>query len=117
MSAALVTLLLALTAPVESSAQDSARVWATLSSEAIKLGETVVLRLNIETDGPAPERIVAPSLPGEIDVVGTSDQSQMRFSMPGGRTRLLRRELILRPTTSGTWSSGARRARSSIRCG
>lgn len=103
MSAALVTLLLALTAPVESSAQDSARVWATLSSEAIELGETVVLRLNIETDGPAPERIVAPSLPGEIDVVGTSDQSQMRFSMPGGRTRLLRRELILRPTTSGTY--------------
>ncbi len=82
-------------------ARDPVRVWSTLSAPFVPLGGTTILELHIETSGSAPQRITEPDLPQEIEVLGTRDYSQIRFSMPGGRTRLIRRELVLRPTAQG----------------
>lgn len=101
MRAATLGLLAVLAAAGAAFAQDPVRVWSTLSARAVPLGETTVLELHIETSGAAPQRIEAPALPPEVDVVGTRDYSQIRFSLPGGRTRLVRRELVLRPNATG----------------
>ena len=71
-------------------ARDPVRVWSTLSAPFVPLGGTTILELHIETSGSAPQRITEPDLPQEIEVLGTRDYSQIRFSMPGGRTRLIR---------------------------
>ncbi|HEX6938304.1 MAG TPA: BatD family protein [Longimicrobiales bacterium] len=103
MRAAALLFLAAVSWPGAAAAQDTVRVWTTLSARAVPAGETTVLELHIETDGAAPERIAAPTLPPGIDVVGTRDYSQIRFSFPGGRSRLIRREMILRPTAPGRY--------------
>lgn len=105
MRAATLVLIAALSASGAAFAQggvrDPVRVWSALSAPAVPLGGTTILELHIETNGAAPQRIMEPDLPPEIEVVGTRDYSQIRFSMPGGRTRLIRRELVLRPTAQG----------------
>src|SRR5690606_2385307 len=95
MRAATLGLLAVLSAAGAAFAQDHVRVWSTLSARAVPIGGTTVLELHIETSGAAPQRIEAPALPPEVEVVGTRDYSQIRFSLPGGRTRLVRRELVL----------------------
>src|SRR5690606_23137647 len=103
MRAATLGLLAVLSAAGAAFAQDHVRVWSTLSARAVPIGGTTVLELHIETSGAAPQRIEAPALPPEVEVVGTRDYSQIRFSLPGGRTRLVRRELVLRPNATGTF--------------
>lgn len=103
MRATVLLLLLALATAGGAAAQDPVRVWATLSDDDVAVGETVTLELHIETSGASPESIEPPTLPDEIDLVGTRDYTQLRYSMPGGRTRLVRRELVLRPVASGSY--------------
>lgn len=81
--------------------QDSVRIWATLSASAVRVGESTVLEVNVETRGAAPEAIVVPSLPAALEVAGTSDFTQLQFSLPGGRSRLVRREVVLRARAPG----------------
>ena len=90
-------------APPYLQANDPVRVWATLSTTDVAVGETVVLELHVETKGPSPERITVPTLPDAIEVVGTRDYSQLQFSLPGGRSRLIRREIVLRPGEAGSY--------------
>lgn len=89
--------LLAALAP----AQDSTHVDATLSSRTVQVGETVVLEVRVETDGPAPNSISLPPLPPALEVIGTRNYSQLQFSLPGGRSRVVRREVVLRALTPG----------------
>ncbi|MBI4408411.1 MAG: BatD family protein [Gemmatimonadetes bacterium] len=75
--------------------QDPVRATASLSTTSLRVGETAVLEIRVETRGPAPESIELPGLPSELEVVGTSDYSEFQFAFPGGRTRVVRRELVL----------------------
>ncbi|HEX7051655.1 MAG TPA: BatD family protein [Longimicrobiales bacterium] len=94
-------LLLALVAAAGAGRQEAPRVWATLSEQSIPVGNTVVLELNVQTQGPAPDEITLPRLPSALEVVGTRDYSQFQFSLPGGRSRLVRREIVLRADAAG----------------
>src|SRR5690606_41947201 len=75
--------------------RDSVQIWTTLSAPVVPLGGTTILELHVETSGAAPQRIVLPDLPPEIEVVGTREYSQIRFSVGGSGARLVRRELVL----------------------
>lgn len=88
---------------VAAGGQDPVRVSASLSASAVGVGETVVLDVRVETSGPAPERFEAPPLPSGLEVVGTRDYSQLQFSLPGGRTRIVRREFVIRPRAAGQY--------------
>lgn len=81
--------------------QERIRVWAEISADSIAVGDVAILKLHVETGGAAPESIELPSLPDGLDVVGTQDYSQFHFSIPGGRSRVLRREIILRARNPG----------------
>lgn len=83
--------------------RDSVQIWTSLSAPVVPLGGTTLLELHIETSGPAPQRIVAPDLPPEVEVVSTREYSQVSLSFLGGGTRRVRRELVLRPTATGTF--------------
>ena len=83
--------------------RDSVQIWTTLSAPVVPLGGTTILELHVETSGAAPQRIVLPDLPPEIEVVGTREYSQIRFSFGGSGARLVRRELVLRPKATGTF--------------
>lgn len=85
-------------------AQDPVRVAASLSASSVGVGETVVLDVSVETNGPAPERLEPPPLPSGLEVVGTRDYSQLQFSLPGGRTRTVRREFVIRARAAGQYT-------------
>jgi tetratricopeptide (TPR) repeat protein len=76
-------------------AQDPVRVGATLSAPRITVGETVTLGLWVETRGAAPEVIATPTFPAALEVVATSDVTQRQFVIPGGSSRITRREITL----------------------
>lgn len=83
---------------------DSVRVSATLDPSTIPVGGTATLTILVRTGGPSPERIESPSLPAGLLVVGTRDFSQFQFSLPGGRTRVVRREITLRAYRPGRYT-------------
>lgn len=84
-------------------AQDSVRVTATLSSSRIGVGDATTLQLVIETHGDAAPEIRMPVMPLELEVRGTSDFTQTQFAMPGGRSRLTRREVVLVALRAGVF--------------
>ena len=83
--------------------QTPARVAAELSADRARVGEEVVLEVTVETSGETPEAVLMPSLPRGIDAVSSRDFSSVQFSFPGGRSRLLRREIVLRPLRTGVF--------------
>ncbi len=102
MRASLVPLLaLALAAPA--SAQDRVRVSAQLSDAQIRTGETTQLEVSILSGGADIDRWSVPPLPTGLSVVGSSDQTQIEFSVPGGRSVTLTRSYILAPTRPGVY--------------
>lgn len=86
-----------------SALQDSVRFSATLSTNSIKVGETATLELYLETRGALAGEIALPDLPPQLEVVSTSDYSQFQFSLPGGRSRTLRREVVIYANAPGTF--------------
>jgi hypothetical protein len=76
-------------------AQDPVRVGATLSASRVEVGSPTTLRITIETRGEAPDAILLPQLPRDLDIVSTSDFSQTMISVPGGRSRATRREVVI----------------------
>ena len=76
-------------------AQDPVRVTAKLTPESVPVGETTVLEVVVETNGPAPDAIVVPPLPPELSIVSSSDYTQLQLTMPGGRRRTVRRQITL----------------------
>ncbi len=83
--------------------QDPVRIWATISPNPIAAGETATLEIHLETRGERAELITVPDLPPEFEIVRTSDYTQLQFSLPGGRNRIIRREIVLRATTPGSF--------------
>ncbi|HSJ05854.1 MAG TPA: BatD family protein [Longimicrobiales bacterium] len=103
MPVAAILLSVALLAPQ----QDSVRVGASLSADRIAVGEATVLRITVETRGPAPAEIRVPPLPGGLEPAGTSDFSQTQISVPGGRSRATRREITIIARRPGVYRIGA----------
>jgi len=85
--------LLALAAALQ--AQDPVRVTATLTPESVPAGEPAVLEVVVETDGPAPDAIIVPSLPPELSIVSSSDYTQVQFGLRSGSRRTVRRQITL----------------------
>jgi hypothetical protein len=81
--------------------QQDVRVTASLSSTSVLTGATVVLEVRVETPGIMPVRVNIPPLPQSISIVGTQDFTQDQVRMPGGRTRIVQRNMILLPSRSG----------------
>jgi hypothetical protein len=94
---------LALSAPQ----QEPARVTATVVPQRVAVGTAATLRITVETRGQAPDDIRMPPLPAQLQTLGTSESSQMQISVPGGRSRVTRRELVLMPLEAGTYTIGS----------
>lgn len=84
-------------------AQEPVRVEATLSSGRIATGETTVLVISVETDGPSPSEVPVPVLPPGLELGAISDYSQLQVSFPGGRRRITRREIVLSARAPGQY--------------
>jgi hypothetical protein len=85
------------------SMQDPVRVSAALSAERINVGGTTTLQVTVETRGAAPEEIRLPSLSSDLEILGTSDYTQTQISVPGGRTRATRREIVIVARSEGVY--------------
>lgn len=99
----LAALLLALTAGL---AQEPVKVGATLSSNRIRVGETTVLQVSVETRGETAESIELPELPPALAVATTQDFSQLQITYPGGRSRVMRRDVVLEASAAGEYRIG-----------
>ena len=84
--------------------QDRTRVQAALSQETVAVRETVVLSISVETPASGDIQIRNPALPNLLMVVGTQESSQVHYAIPGGRRRVLTRELVLQAAAPGTFN-------------
>jgi hypothetical protein len=100
MSAPALVLALLLLAPQ----QERTRVDAQLSQNSVRVGETVALALTVETPSSADIEFKLPQLPATLVIAGTQESTHMQYSIPGGRRRVVTRELLLRPTVAGTYN-------------
>ena len=90
-------------AVVQTPAQDEVRVHAKLSATSVVTGATVVLEVRVETPGVRPVRVNLPPLPPSISIVGTQDFTHDQIQLPGGRVRIVQRNVILLPERPGTF--------------
>jgi TolA-binding protein len=98
MLAALVLALLAVQEPV--------KVGASLSANRIRVGETTVLQVSVETRGDNAESIELPELPAALAIATTQDFSQLQITYPGGRSRVMRRDIVLEASAAGEYRIG-----------
>ena len=96
-------LALALAATALAATQEPVRVEASLASSRITAGETTVLVISVETDGPSPSDVPVPVLPPGLELGPVSDYSQLQLSFPGGRRRTTRREIVLSARAPGQY--------------
>jgi hypothetical protein len=83
--------------------QDPVRATAALSASRITVGVSTTLHITVETRGDAPDDIRMPTLSPDLEVLGTGDYSQIQISVPGGRTRVIRRDVILSARRPGIY--------------
>jgi hypothetical protein len=83
--------------------QDPVRVTAELSVREVQVGQPTTLRITVETRGEAPDEILEPRLSRDLEIVGTSEFTQSQLSVPGGRSRVTRRELTLVARRTGVF--------------
>ena len=95
-------LILALALLLPASQQERVRVNAQLSQTTARVGETVVLSITIETAGNPDVDIAMPQLPSQLVIAGTQESTHMQYSIPGGRRRVVTRELSGRGTDRPT---------------
>jgi hypothetical protein len=84
-------------------AQDPVRVRAQLTHPEVRMGETTVLRVEVETDGARAQIQRIPSLPPGLELASTRDFDHRQFTVPGGGRRFVIREHVLRPTSPGRY--------------
>ena len=84
-------------------AQDPVRVTAALSAGRINVGGTTTLQVTVETRGAAPDEIRLPALSRDLEILGTSDFTQTQITVPGGRTRVTRREVVIVARSRGIY--------------
>jgi tetratricopeptide (TPR) repeat protein len=85
-----------------SQSQDRTRVNAELSQPSVSVGATVALAITVETPSSADIDIRIPHLPNLLQIVGSQESSQLHYSIPGGRRRVVTRELVLQAAAPGT---------------
>jgi hypothetical protein len=114
-----VTGLVLLAAVLLQAPQQPVHVTASLSADRIAVGTTTTLRIEVEARGVGSVDIANPMLPVGLEVVGSSDYSQIRVARPGNTVRSTRRELLLLASAPGVYeipevhvSAGGRRYRS-----
>jgi hypothetical protein len=95
LASGLAALLVLLPATGDAAAQDPVRVTAVLTADRVAVGTPTTLRITVETRGTVPDEIREPQLSRELDIVGTSEFSQTQVSVPGGRSRATRRDIII----------------------
>ncbi len=83
--------------------QDPVQVRARLVDEEIQAGQTTVLRVDVETEGPRAQIDRFRSLPPGLALEGTRDFDQRQFSVPGGTRRVVSREFVLRARAPGRY--------------
>ncbi|MEJ2184720.1 MAG: BatD family protein [Gemmatimonadota bacterium] len=83
--------------------QVSVAVESSLNETTIAAGSTVVLQLRIRTGGIRPRIEPFTGLPAGLEVVNTSSSDQRQFSMPGGTTRFVSRDFVLRALRPGRY--------------
>ena len=90
--------------------QDQTRVRASLSSPAVRVGESVTLTIIVESRSQSFRRaseepvLRPPRLPAGLRVVAREQSVQQSFSMPGGRTHTLRHDIAIVPTRAGRFT-------------
>jgi hypothetical protein len=87
--------LLSLFLLAPTSMQTPVRVEATISPGTVPVGASATLTITVATRGPEPDFIEAPRLPSGLEVLRTSDYTEFQFTLPGGRSRVVRREILL----------------------
>ncbi|HSL72168.1 MAG TPA: BatD family protein [Longimicrobiales bacterium] len=80
--------------------QDRPVVTAELDPPEGRVGETVVLRISVQVRGSESPRIPVPVLPPSLEIVGTSDYTEVNISV-GRRTTTTRRDILLLPQQTG----------------
>jgi hypothetical protein len=83
--------------------QDPVRVQARLQESEIAAGETVVLRVDVETDGDRARIDPFRTLPPGLELQSTRTFDQRQFSLPGGTRRFISREFVLRARAPGRY--------------
>ncbi|HSJ25857.1 MAG TPA: BatD family protein [Longimicrobiales bacterium] len=84
--------------------QDPVHVSASLGASQISVGATTTLRIEVEARGTTSPEIATPALPAGLEMVGSSDFSQLRLSAPGQSRRSSRRELVIRGAAPGVYT-------------
>ncbi|HEU5208757.1 MAG TPA: BatD family protein [Longimicrobiales bacterium] len=84
--------------------QDQVRVHATLSDERIAVGASTMLQVSVEMSGGQPESIELPAFPPSLDVLSSREYHQTQLSLPGGRTTIVRRDIVLRARAEGLFT-------------
>ncbi len=84
--------------------QDDVRVEASLSETVVRAAETFTLEVSVSSHGGAPDDIAPPPLPQGLQVIGTQDFSEYQFSLPGGRTRSVRRQFQVLASAPGRYA-------------
>jgi tetratricopeptide (TPR) repeat protein len=79
---------------------------STLSPSSVMVGETATLAVTVQTGGQQPDSWQLPRLPVGVSIVGSSDQTQMQFSLPGGRSYSVTRSYVLVATRPGRYDLG-----------
>lgn len=94
---------LALALSLASPQQDDVRVSASLHNSSIVTGATVVVEIRAEMPGMRTVRMDIPPLPAALSIVGTQDFTHDQISMPGGRKRIVQRNLVVLAERPGTF--------------
>jgi cytochrome c-type biogenesis protein CcmH/NrfG len=81
---------------------DEPWVSARLHADRIATGSTTTLSIEVESRGTTAPRIGELRLPAGLEVVGTSDFSQLRLAAPGRSVRSTRRDVLILATAPGT---------------
>lgn len=84
-------------------ARQDVKVSQTLSAATIAVGETVTLQIDVQTAGAMPEAIDVPPLPGPLRVVASQNSSQLSVTVPGGRTQIVQRHIVLMAGAPGAY--------------
>ncbi|MEX1183535.1 MAG: BatD family protein [Gemmatimonadota bacterium] len=81
--------------------QEQVEVSASLTETRIFAGGRTTLQITVETRSADPDRIIVPRMPPGLEIIGTRDFTQTQISVPGGRTRLTNRDIVLRALAPG----------------
>ncbi len=84
--------------------QQDVQIQASLSDDRIAVGASTMLQISVEASGGRPEEIELPVLPTSLSIISSRDYQQTQLSLPGGRTTIVRRDVVLRAHREGLFT-------------